>query len=172
MGAVLGWVECVGCADRSCYDLTQHTKHSGVKLVAEKQLAQPKVVDVTEIQVDKSSLGKQFKQDAKTITAYFEKLAVDEIGEVEKRINEASTDEVEFAIDNKKFNIKKAQLTVKRYQKTLHVEEIVPSVIEPSFGIGRIMYAIWEHNFKERDAQRTVGIHPGTLCMQDLTGNI
>ena len=36
------------------------------------------------------------------------------------------------------------------------VEEIVPSVIEPSFGIGRIMYSIWEHNFVVRDAQRTV----------------
>jgi glycyl-tRNA synthetase (class II) len=36
------------------------------------------------------------------------------------------------------------------------VEELVPSVIEPSFGIGRIMYSIWEHNFIVRDAQRTV----------------
>jgi glycyl-tRNA synthetase len=44
---------------------------------------------------------------------------------------------------------------VKRFQKTVHVEEIVPSVIEPSFGIGRIMYSIWEHNFVVRDAQRT-----------------
>ena len=31
----------------------------------------------------------------------------------------------------------------------------MPSVIEPSFGIGRILYAIWEHSFIERDAQRT-----------------
>ena len=37
---------------------------------------------------------------------------------------------------------------VKRYQKTMHVEEIIPSVIEPSFGVGRIMYALFEHNFK------------------------
>ena len=31
-------------------------------------------------------------------------------------------------------------------------------MIEPSFGIGRIIYAIWEHNFVSRDgdAQRTV----------------
>ena len=38
------------------------------------------------------------------------------------------------------------------------VEEIVPSVIEPSFGIGRVMYSIFEHNFKvrENDDQRTV----------------
>ena len=38
------------------------------------------------------------------------------------------------------------------------MEEFVPSVIEPSFGIGRIMYAIFEHNFhvREGDEQRTV----------------
>lgn len=86
----IGWVECVGCADRSCYDLSQHSKHSGVKLVAEKQLIQSKVVDVTEIQVDKSAVGKQFKQEAKVITGYFEKLSIDEINEIEKRINAAT----------------------------------------------------------------------------------
>jgi len=37
----------VGCADRSAYDLTQHTKATGVRLAAEKRLAEPKVVDVT-----------------------------------------------------------------------------------------------------------------------------
>lgn len=38
------------------------------------------------------------------------------------------------------------------------VEEIVPNVIEPSFGIGRIMYSIFEHSFciREGDEQRTV----------------
>ena len=42
-----GWVECVGCADRSAFDLTQHTKATGVRLAAEKRLTEPKVVDVT-----------------------------------------------------------------------------------------------------------------------------
>jgi glycyl-tRNA synthetase len=36
-----GWIECVGCADRSCYDLTQHTKATNVKLVAERKLPEP-----------------------------------------------------------------------------------------------------------------------------------
>jgi len=38
------------------------------------------------------------------------------------------------------------------------VEEIVPNVIEPSFGIGRIMHSIFEHSFRIRqgDEQRTV----------------
>ncbi len=41
---IKGWIECVGCADRSCYDLEQHAKFSSVKLQAEKQLATPKEV--------------------------------------------------------------------------------------------------------------------------------
>ena len=46
---------------------------------------------------------------------------------------------------------------MKREKKKVHVEEVVPSVIEPSFGIGRIMYSIFEHNFRQRegDEQRT-----------------
>ena len=38
------------------------------------------------------------------------------------------------------------------------VREVVPHVIEPSFGVGRIMYAVLEHNFQTRegDEQRTV----------------
>lgn len=40
----------------------------------------------------------------------------------------------------------------------LAVEEFVPSVIEPSFGVGRVMYSVFEHNFKirEGDEQRSV----------------
>jgi len=36
----------VGCADRSCFDLTQHTKTSGTKLVASRRLPQPVFFDV------------------------------------------------------------------------------------------------------------------------------
>lgn len=42
-----GWIECVGCADRSAYDLNQHYKATGTKLVAEKKLPEPKKVNFT-----------------------------------------------------------------------------------------------------------------------------
>jgi len=32
-----GWVECVGCADRSAYDLEHHSAGSGQKLVAARK---------------------------------------------------------------------------------------------------------------------------------------
>ena len=31
----------------------------------------------------------------------------------------------------------------------------MPNVIEPSFGIGRVMLAVFEHSFKMRDEKRT-----------------
>ena len=51
-----GWVECVGCADRSAYDLLAHTKATGVSLVAEKTLKEAKTVEITEMQPNKQGL--------------------------------------------------------------------------------------------------------------------
>jgi len=82
-------------------------------------------------------------------------LTEEEINELETKIKAAEKGEVELKISDKNFSVKTEHLQCKRYQKVIHVDELVPSVIEPSFGIGRIMYAIWEHNFIVRDAQRT-----------------
>ncbi|KAK7109202.1 glycine--tRNA ligase-like [Littorina saxatilis] len=150
-----GWIECVGCADRSCYDLSQHSKATNVKLVAERKLPEPVTVDVVECLPQKSVLGKAFKQDAKAVTEHLAKLEANVVTQLEQAFNDKG--ETEIAIDGKNFTIKKEMIQVKRQQKTMHVEEYVPSVIEPSFGVGRIMYAIFEHNFKVRegDEQRT-----------------
>lgn len=50
---------------------------------------------------------------------------------------------------------------MKHNEKTLHVEEVVPSVIEPSFGIGRVLYTVLEHCFRQRenDEKRLVSFY-------------
>lgn len=42
------------------------------------------------------------------------------------------------------------------------VREFTPNVIEPSFGLGRILYVLLEHNFwaREQDIERGVSITP------------
>ncbi|CAD5324865.1 unnamed protein product [Arabidopsis thaliana] len=40
-----GWIECVGLADRSAFDLHAHSEKSGVALVAEEKFAEPKEVE-------------------------------------------------------------------------------------------------------------------------------
>lgn len=151
-----GWIECVGCADRSAYDLTQHTKATGVRLAAEKKLPAPKTVDVCELVPNKVMIGKTFKKDAKLVQDALAALNEEEINALESQLNENG--EQDLTVSNgATMKIVKDMIQVKRYQKTVHVEEIIPSVIEPSFGIGRIMYAIFEHNFRTRegDEKRT-----------------
>ncbi|KYN13767.1 PREDICTED: glycine--tRNA ligase [Trachymyrmex cornetzi] len=151
-----GWIECVGCADRSAYDLTQHTKATGVKLVAEKKLPAPKTVDVCEIMPNKVLIGKTFKKDSKVVQDALAALNKKEIESLERVLSEKGEHELTLP-NNVVVKITKDIIEVKRYQKTVHVEEIIPSVIEPSFGIGRIMYALFEHNFQARegDEKRT-----------------
>lgn len=63
-----GWVECVGCADRSCFDLLCHQKATGVRLVAEKRLKEPVEKTFVNVVPKKQALGKMFKQAAKDVT--------------------------------------------------------------------------------------------------------
>ncbi|XP_056008282.1 LOW QUALITY PROTEIN: glycine--tRNA ligase-like [Ostrea edulis] len=144
-----GWVECVGCADRSCYDLNQHSKATGVRLVAEKRLQEPKEVDVVECTSNKGTLGKVFKKDAKAIGEYLAGVTAADCDRIEQEM--ASTGESQIQVGEQTFTLKPDMVAVKRYKKKVHVEEFVPSVIEPSFGIGRVMYSMFEHNFKIRD---------------------
>jgi glycyl-tRNA synthetase (class II) len=58
-------------------------------LAAEKQLPQPKVIDVAEVQADKGAIGKLFKQNAKLITEYLSKLSNQEVDEFEARLKSA-----------------------------------------------------------------------------------
>lgn len=147
-------MECVGCADRSAYDLNQHMSATGVRLVAEKRLPEPKTVNVSEVVSNKQTLGKTFKKDAKTITDALAKLSISDVESVEKVLAEGG--DYTLSIGGGDFKLNKDTISVRHSTKTLHVEEIIPSVIEPSFGIGRILYSLLEQNFncREGDEQR------------------
>ena len=46
-----GWVEIVGCADRSCFDLNSHAKATSHKLIAQVRLDEPVTVEVIEVRL-------------------------------------------------------------------------------------------------------------------------
>ncbi|XP_062518357.1 glycine--tRNA ligase-like [Corticium candelabrum] len=150
-----GWVECIGCADRSCYDLSCHMKATGAALVAKKDLKEPKVVEVVEAVPEKGAVGKTFKKDAKVIMEKLSGLTPDEVRQLEDSMKENGR--YDLSVDGKSFQLESNMIKVQRYQKKVHTVDVVPGVIEPSFGIGRIMYAILEHNYRVRegDEQRS-----------------
>jgi glycyl-tRNA synthetase (class II) len=61
----------------------------------------------------------------------------------------------------KAFDVTPDMVTIKRVQKKLAGRNFVPSVIEPSFGIGRILYCIFEHSYYTRE----VSLAAVPLCL-------
>ena len=148
-----GWIECVGCADRSCYDLTMHAKATGEKLVARERLPEPITQTVQRLDINKRELGQVYKSDSKEIVEILEKT---------HNFNGSVT-----LKDGRKIVLAPEMAQVKQVQETMHVREYVPAVIEPSFGIGRILYSLLEHVFYVReggDEQRAVLALPACVA--------
>lgn len=53
-----GWLEIIGCADRSAYDLTQHALGSKVKLLAARKFKEARPEQQTTVDVNKQVVGK------------------------------------------------------------------------------------------------------------------
>jgi glycyl-tRNA synthetase len=155
-----GWVECAGHADRTCYDLSHHTKGSGTELVASRLLKETKVVKGIKITPNKGVIFKSYKDKKESAKKLCEKL--DKLSEEEKEeymANFEKTGKIEVEVDGEKFILdkEKNEIKMERFEQNIHEEKYWPSVIEPSFGIGRIVYCVLEHCFKvrEKDARRT-----------------
>uniref|UniRef100_A0A7N0RAR0 glycine--tRNA ligase n=1 Tax=Kalanchoe fedtschenkoi TaxID=63787 RepID=A0A7N0RAR0_KALFE len=148
-----GWIECVGIADRSAYDLRAHTEKSGVDLVAHEKFAEPKEVEKLVIAPVKKELGLAFKGSQKNVVEALE--AMKETEALEMKANLETKGEVEFYVCTlgKNVTVKKNMVTISKQKKKEHQRVFTPSVIEPSFGIGRIIYCLFEHSFYMRPSK-------------------
>uniref|UniRef100_A0A7N0T031 glycine--tRNA ligase n=1 Tax=Kalanchoe fedtschenkoi TaxID=63787 RepID=A0A7N0T031_KALFE len=148
-----GWIECVGIADRSAYDLRAHTDKSGVDLVAHEKFAEPKEVEKLVIAPVKKELGLAFKGTQKNVVEALE--AMTETEALEMKANLETKGEVDFYVCTleKNVTIKKNMVTISKQKKKEHQRVFTPSVIEPSFGIGRIIYCLFEHSFYMRPSK-------------------
>ena len=150
-----GWIEIAGHADRSAFDLTKHMDKTKVELVAQRRLPEPVTLVSTVAKLDKKNAGKALKKDSKLVADYLEG-ADDETKEQLAAKMEADG-EITIETDGKSFKLTPELVSFEKVTTTSHTEKYVPHVIEPSFGITRILYSVFEHCFKIRakDAQRT-----------------
>lgn len=149
-----GWVECVGIANRSAYDLTKHSKSSKKELVASRKFKEAKKINVIESKIVRQAIGKTFKADNKAVCDALETLDEDTKKEMLKLFTEGKTFELTLC-NTKKFDITSEMIKLEEKEKIVMEEKYVPNVIEPAFGLGRIIYATWEHNFRMRNQERT-----------------
>ncbi|CAJ0830384.1 14098_t:CDS:10 [Entrophospora sp. SA101] len=154
-----GWIECVGCADRSAYDLTVHSNRTKEKLVVRESLQTPIVYEKTILEINKKVFGPKFRQKSKIVEEYLVGLNDIELDNLKKALDDGDgKTNVTVGTDGDTYEITSDLVTISRQTISEHVREYTPNVIEPSFGIGRILYSLIEHVFwtREGDEQRSV----------------
>ncbi|MCX9026288.1 MAG: glycine--tRNA ligase [Candidatus Methanoperedens sp.] len=143
-----GWVEVVGIADRTDYDLKAHAKQSEKELSVYVSYDVPKKIERFVVKPDMGILGPKFKGKAGKIANALKAL----------KAGELSGDMIELTIDGEQIKIGKDAVKFESITEEVHGENIIPHVIEPSFGIDRIMYSVLEHSYFEEEAGKEEGI--------------
>ncbi|TVY59009.1 Glycine--tRNA ligase 1, mitochondrial [Lachnellula cervina] len=165
-----GWIECVGCADRSAYDLTVHAKKTGAPLMVRQKLETPISITEWEVELNKKLFGPQFKKDGKAVEAAIIALSQEQRESLAPTLSQDGKITVEVAgVGNGKVELSKDLLVIEQRTRVENIREYTPNVIEPSFGIGRILYCLFEHNYWTRasdggDEARCVLSFPPTVA--------
>ncbi|KAL8645297.1 MAG: hypothetical protein Q9210_006785 [Variospora velana] len=154
-----GWIECVGCADRSAYDLTVHTKKTGAPLYVRETRSEPLKIEEWQIDVDKKKFGPKFKKDGKTVEAAIEGLSQDVREKLSLELTETGKIQVDVpGVGNGKVDVNKDLIKIEKRTRIEHTREYTPNVIEPAFGIGRILYTLLEHVYWSREGAEERGV--------------
>ncbi|WVN87971.1 glycine-tRNA ligase [Cryptococcus depauperatus CBS 7841] len=151
-----GWIECVGCADRSAYDLTVHSVRTKQPLRVQQRLESPRTVEKLECTFDAKAFGIKFKKNAAMIKETLSGLEKDKLQCIKDELAKGNSSVK--CTDGKSYEITPDLVKIEPITVTEHMREFIPNVIEPSFGIGRILYSLLEHTFwaREQDAARGV----------------
>jgi len=133
-----GWVECVGIADRSAFDIRSHIIASKTDMYAMRRYEAPKIIRKKKIIPKMNILGPEFKDKAGEIKILLEEMEISD-----------DMDKVKIKFEGKTLKINPNAYDVTMVEEKETGDKFIPHVIEPSYGIDRILYCILEHNYKE-----------------------
>ncbi len=123
----------------------------------------PKPIKVTEWQakLDKKLVGSRFRRDAKSVQDGIDALDQASLEELAAKLRETGVVAIKTAAladGRTSVEISNDILSISQVTRSVNTHEYTPNVIEPSFGISRIMYSLIEHVYWHRpgDAARAV----------------
>lgn len=142
-----GWVEVAGYAYRTDYDLSRHIKFSGKDLTVFKAYEKPLEKTIVKI----IPVVDRIREIAGGKTGIvLKKLGSMPGEEVAKIISEQGKIVVEGV------TLTKEHIIVKKEKVKIHGEKIVPHVVEPSYGLERVLYAVLENSIYKTSDGRTI----------------
>jgi len=136
------WVEITGFAYRGNYDLQKHEAHSGEDYTVFKQYDEPITVERPAVDPDMSVLGPEYGDAAAPIAEALESLV-----ERDPDAFEGESVTVEVEGDSSTVPIEATGFAIE--EVTEAGEHIHPHVVEPSFGVGRLVYTVLVHAYEK-----------------------
>ncbi|TVU00118.1 hypothetical protein EJB05_54486, partial [Eragrostis curvula] len=141
----------LGCGDRVL--LWMDREKSGVPLVAHEKFSKPREVEKLVIVPSKKDLGLAFKGNQKMVVEALEAMSEMEAMEMKAALESKGETSFKVCTLGKDVVITKKMVSISMEKKMEHQRVFTPSVIEPSFGIGRIIYCLFEHSFYTRPSK-------------------
>lgn len=139
-----GWIECVGIANRTCHDLLSHEKYSNSNsLRAWREFNEPKNESKEVLAPNTSILGPIFRGKAGIVLEALEQL---------KELPNTLPFQL-LVNDGTKVEITAEMVERKVVSKNIAGEWFTPHVIEPAFGIDRIIWHILDHAYEETEKE-------------------
>jgi len=136
-----GWIEVAGHAYRGDYDLSRHSVYSKQDLTVFRQFEQARTVRRKVIKVNRAVLGKLFKDRASEIEAVLISMNPEEVEELLRKGEWLEAGGV---------RVPPEAVVVEEVEERETGKKIIPHVVEPSFGVERLLYVVMEYGLKEK----------------------
>ncbi|MCD6300523.1 MAG: glycine--tRNA ligase [Staphylothermus sp.] len=142
-----GWFEVAGYSYRTTYDLRRHIEYSKADLTFFKRYEKPKKVKKKKIAPNPAKI---------------KEIAGEKFPSVMKALSEMDKEHLLSELENNGYviiqdvKIPESPFYVKEEEVLVHGEKIIPHVVEPSFGLERILYVVLENSLHITSDQKIV----------------
>ncbi len=137
-----GWTELVGIADRGSYDVQAHISHSGADLTAFERFEEAKEVEEEVVRPNFGALGPRFKGRAKLVAEALAKLPVGSV---------RGKDSATVTVEGEMVTVPSSCYDIAVKKEKVSGRKLVPHVIEPSYGVDRILFSVLDHAYSVKD---------------------
>jgi glycyl-tRNA synthetase len=174
IGTCYGWLESVGIADRACYDLSAHSTATGKDLSVQEKLQEPIMTETYRMtKAGTSNVRKDFKRNSQAYIDYCETATKEALTELKAKVDASGSTELDLG--EVCLTIEPRHVLFEDAVEKTSVVSYVPSVVEPSFGIDRVIFGILEHAYYERSPEegdkqvkQVLALSPGIAPYQVL----
>jgi glycyl-tRNA synthetase len=132
------WIEVTGFAYRGDYDLSKHAEYADDEFTVFRQYDEPRTVERATVDPDMSALGPEYGGAAGDVADALERLA-------ERDRSAFDGEEVTVEVDGETYAVPVELTGFTVEEVTESGEHITPHVVEPSFGVGRLVYTVLDH---------------------------